>query len=85
MGTFLSICGIILAFFMLKYRERLGDMIGDAEWMSKLGGVYNFIIILSLIIFFWSLAELTGTTYIFFAPIKMFFPGAEQTPINAGF
>ena len=80
MGTFLAICGIILAFFMLKYRERLGDMIGDAEWMSKLGGVYNFIIILSLIIFFWSIAELTNTTYLFFAPIRMIFPGGQGAP-----
>lgn len=79
MHIFLSVLGILLALALLKYRESVGNMIGEADWMQKVGGVYNVIIILSLIIFFWSIAELTGTTDIFFAPIKWMIPGMRQS------
>lgn len=75
---FLNICAIIVAFFMVKYRERLGDMIGDAEWMRYVGGVYNFIIILAVFIFFWSIASLTGTQKVFFFPLYWVVGGAFQ-------
>lgn len=70
MGTFLSIVGLITSLLMIKYREKVGDNIGEAEWMQKVGGVYNFVIILAIFIFFWSIAYLTGTTDIFFAPLR---------------
>jgi hypothetical protein len=81
MRYILSLLGIVGSFFMLRYRERLGDMIGEAEWMGKIGGVYNLILILSLFLFFWCIAELTNTTDILFRPLLMLFPGSvpEQT------
>lgn len=79
MHIFLSLMGIVVALALLKYREPMGNMIGEAEWMQKVGGVYNVIIIISLLIFFWSLAELTGTTDMFFAPIKWMIPGMQVT------
>ncbi len=71
----LEICGMVAAGLMIKYREKIGDIIGDAEWMRYVGGVYNFIIILAIFLFFWSVASLTGTQQIFFAPIAWFFGG----------
>ncbi len=70
MGTFLSIVGIISSILLIKYRERVGDNIGEADWMLKVGGVYNFIIIFAIFLFFWSIAYLTGTTDFLFAPLR---------------
>jgi|TARA_Y100000310_G_scaffold175693_2_gene175811 hypothetical protein len=69
---------MILAVLMIKYRERIGDQIGTAEWMKYFGGVYNFIIILAFFTFFWAIASLTGTERIFFFPFYMLFGGAFQ-------
>ena len=85
MSTFLSIIGIILAFFMLKYRERLGDTIGEAEWMQKVGGVYMMIIIAAIVIFLVSVATLTGTSDILLAPLRFLVPGARTPAVDAGF
>lgn len=74
MRTVLAIIGMIGAFFMMKYRERVGDMLGEADWMTKVGGVYNVIVILSVLLFFWCLAELTGTTEVLFRPILRILP-----------
>jgi hypothetical protein len=78
MTTILALIGIIASFFMLKYRERLGDMIGEADWMNKVGGVYNLVIIVSILIFFWCVAELTGTTDVLFKPLIYLLPGAQS-------
>ncbi len=78
MRTFLSILGIVASFFLLKYRQKTGDAIGEAEWMKKLGGVYMVVAIVAVLIFFWSVAELTGTTDIMFAPLRRLIPGTYQ-------
>ncbi len=70
--------GLIGPFFLIKYRERVGDMIGEAEWMKKVGGVYSFLIILAFFVFFWTLAEITGTIDIIFGPIINIIPGLHQ-------
>ncbi len=71
----LSILGMILSLSMLKYREKLGDLIGEGEWMKKIGGIYNLIIILSIFFFLWCVAWLTGTTDVLFSPVKNIIPG----------
>lgn len=70
----LSIIGIIASFFLAKYRERVGEITGEAEWMKKVGGVYNVIVIVAIIIFFWSIATITGTTDIFLKPLSYILP-----------
>ena len=75
MSTFLSLLGIILSFVLIKYREKAGDTIGEADWMNKVGGVYNLMIILGILIFFWSIATLTGTTQFLFSPLRYLIPG----------
>lgn len=75
MGYYLLIAtGLVGPFFLIKYRASIGDIVGEAAWMKKIGGVYNFIIILALFIFFWTIAEMTGTTDILFSPLRSFFP-----------
>lgn len=74
MRVVLSLIGMIGAFCMIKYREKIGDMVGEADWMTKVGGVYNVIVVVSLLIFLWSLAELTGTTEILFRPFLYILP-----------
>lgn len=72
---FLYILGIAASVAMIKYREKLGDIIGDAEWMQYVGGVYNAVIIAAVLLFFWSIAGLTGTTNIFLYPLTWIFGG----------
>ncbi len=69
-----GIIGILFGFALIKWREPLGAMIGDPAWAGKVGGIYNLLIIVGVLIFFWSLATMTGTTEILFAPIFMFLP-----------
>jgi hypothetical protein len=80
MSIFLSLVGIVGSFFLIKYREKVGDMVGEADWMTKVGGVYNVMIFVAVFIFFWSIATLTGTTSVLFSFLR-FLPGlpkAEQ-------
>lgn len=74
MKTILSILGIIISFLLLKYRETIGDVIGESHWMQRIGGVYLFVVYVAIFIFFWSIAELTGTTSLLFAPLTWLFP-----------
>jgi len=76
MSIFLSLLGMVFAVFIIKYRERIGDFTGDAYWMRHVGGVYNVLIILGIFIFFWSVATITGTQNVFFAPLFWIFGGA---------
>jgi hypothetical protein len=82
--TFLSLLAVVGSPFIMKYREKIGDFVGDAEWMHKVGGVHNLIVILSVLFFFWGIAELTGTTTILFGGIKFLSPGL-QAPQGGGF
>lgn len=82
MGYYLLIAvGLIGPFFLIKYREAVGDLIGEAAWMRKVGGVYNVIFIIAMFIFFWTLAEVTGTTSILFAPLRRLSPGFQPETI----
>ena len=84
MGYIPPIIGIIGSFFMIKYREYIGSMMGEADWMAKIGGVYNFVIVIAIFIFFWSLASLTGTTDLLFRPLLWLIPGLNQGTQGAG-
>lgn len=75
MNIFLGLVGIVGAFFLIKYRERIGDMVGDPEWARKVGGIYNVLIIIGVLMFFWGVATMTGTSDVFFRPLLMFIPG----------
>ncbi len=82
MNIVLSLIGIIGSLFLLKYRERVGEMIGEADWMTKIGGVYNFVVIIAVLIFFWSIASLTGTTDILFKPLLYIIPGIQPGEVQ---
>lgn len=82
MKYLLSLLGIAFSIAIIKYREPIGDMFGEQDWMQKVGGVYNVIVLTGILIFFWCIAELTGTRDIFFAPLTFLIPGGtpESTP-----
>ena len=73
MAIVLGIIGIAISFGMVVYREQIGNLLGEPEWTMKIGGIYNLVIILALLIFFWSIAYMTGTLGVLFAPIISFF------------
>lgn len=75
MRYILSILGIIGSFYMLVYRQKIGDMIGEAEWMRKVGGIYAIVIFLAFFLFFWCIAEITGTQSMFVKPFLYLLPG----------
>ena len=74
----ISLAGIILSVLMIKYRERVGDMFGEADWMQKVGGIYGIIFISAIAIFFFSIAKMTGTTDIFLSPLINLLPGGHS-------
>lgn len=80
LGYILPIGGIILSICLIIWRETIGDMLGEADWMRKVGGVYYVVVFIAIIIFFWSLAELTGTTSIFLSPLKHLIPWSTEEP-----
>ncbi|MBI3336854.1 hypothetical protein HYZ98_04815 [Candidatus Peregrinibacteria bacterium] len=84
MRIFFGLCGIVLSFFMLKYRERVGDTMGEADWMRSVGGVYMIVIVLAVLIFLWSLAAITNTMDILLFPVFLIpglsRPGPPPTP-----
>lgn len=77
MRIFFALLGIVLSFFMIKYRERVGDIMGEADWMRSVGGIYMIVIGLAIFIFLWSLAALTNTMDILLAPIFLI-PGLSR-------
>jgi hypothetical protein len=79
MNILFGIFGVIGSVVMLKYREKLGDIMGDPDWMRYVGGVYNFIVLLAIFLFFWSIAVMTGTTSVLFKPLLLLFPNPNPT------
>jgi hypothetical protein len=53
-------------------------MLGEPAWATKVGGIYNVIIIIAALIFFWSIAYITGTQDVLFAPIINLFPNSQR-------
>jgi hypothetical protein len=78
MSAVLSILGLVLSFFMIVKREAIGDLFGEAEWMGKVGGVYNVVVLAAVLLFFWCIAELTGTSHLLFKPLIWLFPGGRN-------
>ena len=74
MHIFGGILGIVFGILMVKYREQVGNAIGEPEWANKVGGIYNVVIILGILMCLWGLAALTNTQDFLFAPILSFFP-----------
>lgn len=77
MRIFFGLCGIVLSFFMIKYRERVGDIMGEAEWMRSVGGIYMIVLGLAIVIFLWSLAAITNTMDILLSPVFLI-PGLSR-------
>lgn len=76
MRIFFGIIGILFGYAIIRYREPIGNALGDPAWAGKVGGIYNVLIIVGVFIFFWSLAVITNTTDILFWPLLMVFPNA---------
>lgn len=71
----IGLLGILAAFLLLRYREQVGDTIGEGDWMHALGGVYGVVTFVALIVFLTSIATMTGTIGFLFAPLRWLFPG----------
>ena len=77
LSSFLALIGIAGSIALIVYRERVGEMLGAADWMDYVGGVYNLVILTAVFIFFFSVATLTGTLDFFLTPIRMLLPQAQ--------
>lgn len=74
MRIFLGLLGFVIAYFMVIKREAVGDMFGDADWMQSVGGIYNVVLLMAVIVFLVSIAAVTNTFDIFFAPLFWLLP-----------
>ncbi len=77
MHIILGLIGIVFAAVLIKFREQVGAMLGEPTWAEKIGGIYNVIIIIGVFIFFWSIAYMTNTQDVLFAPIMNLFPNKD--------
>ena len=73
MHIIFGLIGIVLSFVMVRYREQIGDMLGEPEWAQKVGGIYNVVVVIALFFFLWSIAYMTGTLGVLFGPVVRFF------------
>jgi len=80
MTILFGLIGIAGSFFLIKYREYIGEIIGDADWMRYVGGPYNLVIVVAILIFFWSIAAITGTQDVFLSPLLWLLPGGNKAP-----
>lgn len=80
-----GIFGIIFGFLIIRYRERIGEMLGDPQWASKVGGIYNVLIIVGIFIFLWSLTTMTGTSDVLFSPILSLVGLGSKSATPTGF
>ena len=71
---------ILGGFAVIKFRERIADMIGVAEWMRYFGGVYMFVSIIGILMFIFGIARLTGTTDIMLSPLYWLIPKPGTPP-----
>lgn len=76
MRIFLTILGIVGGFLMIKYRKVVGDNLGEADWMRKIGGVHNTMVILGIVAFFIGIGAATNTLDLMFRPLMYLIPGA---------
>ncbi len=83
MTAFLGLVGIVCSILLVKYRESVSEMIGVGKWMEYFGGVYNVIILTAVILFFFSVAALTGTLDFFLTPVRWLLPTpSPDTSLN---
>ena len=83
-----GLLAIVGAFLLIKYRERIVNLTGKFAWAEKYlgyGGTYHFMVILAIILFFWGVASMTGTTDVFLGPLKGIFGGGGSVPVDQGF
>jgi hypothetical protein len=86
MNIVLGLLGMAAGIAIIRYRETIGDILGDASWTRYIGGPYNFAILIGVLLFFFSLAKMTGTTGFFLAPIQWLLPSpAAPPPTQTGF
>ena len=74
MRIIVGLIGIVFASVLIKYRERVGEMLGEPAWAEKIGGIYNLVIIIGILMYFWSISYMTNTQDIFFSPLLYFLP-----------
>ena len=77
MQIILGLIGIVFASVLIKFREHIGEMLGEPAWANKVGGIYNVVIFVAIFIYFWSIAYMTNTQDIFFAPLINLLPHKE--------
>lgn len=64
----LGIIGIGFSYLLVRYREQIGSALGEPEWATKVGGIFNVVILLGVVLFFLSIAYMVGTFDVLFPP-----------------
>lgn len=84
MNFFLGLLAIGFGGCLIKFREAWADAVGEPTWAAKVGGMQIVMVIVGIVICFWGLATMTGTTDVLFGPILNFLPGRHNNaPMEA--
>lgn len=70
--------GLVGPFFMIMYRESIGDLMGEPPWTRLFGGIYAVVVWIAIAIFFWTLAEMTHSTNVLFYGLTYIVGGGPE-------
>ena len=83
MSIFLGFIAIGFGAVLIYFREACADMVGEPAWAGKVGGMQIVLVIVGILMCFWGLATMTGTSDILFSPMTRFLPGLGK-PAEVG-
>ena len=70
MNIVYGLLGLGFAYLLVRYREFIGDILGNMEWAKWVGGIYNVIVMVAIILAIFSLLFIFGLEEQLFGGIR---------------
>lgn len=80
MRILLGLIGIVLSFLLIVYRVQINHFMGGIEWAERKfgpGGSYTVLVIVALLLFFFSLMYMTDSFGVIFGALPVSFFGTS--------
>lgn len=80
MRILLGLIGIVLSFLLIVYRVQINHFMGGIEWAERKfgpGGSYTVLVIVALLLFFFSLMYMTNSFEVIFGVLPVNFFGTS--------
>ena len=70
MNVIYGLLGLGFSYLLVKYRRYIGDAMGNMQWTKWVGGIYNVIVIVAVIVAIFSLLFMFGLEESLFGGIR---------------